>query len=61
MSEDQLEHFVLELIQPGTTPNPWRSFLETYGQGVFHFCIRINDDLIQKLLNGAILSLDELR
>jgi catechol 2,3-dioxygenase-like lactoylglutathione lyase family enzyme len=39
----KLDTFVLELIQPGTTPSPWRSFLETYGQGVFHFCIRVND------------------
>lgn len=47
MSEYLLEHFVLELIQPGTTSSPWRSFLETY--------------LTQKLLNGMILPLDELR
>ena len=39
----QLDHFVLELIQPGQTPSPWRTFLERNGQGVFHFCIFVND------------------
>ena len=39
----QLDTFVLELIQPGPTPSPWGAFLETHGQGVFHFCIRVND------------------
>lgn len=106
----QLDNFVLELIQPGQTPSPWRAFLEKYGQGVFHFCILVNDrkvfqqklagigvnppyhigyhpggsysyvdsreqlglelsvndqadytDLIQQLLNGLTLPLDELR
>ena len=106
----QLDNFVLELIQPGPTPSPWRTFLEKNGQGVFHFCILVNDrkvfqqilsdigvnlpyhigyhpggsysyvdskerlglelsvnnqadytDLIQKLLSGMALPLDELR
>lgn len=39
----QLDNFVLELIQPGPTPSPWRAFLEKHGQGVFHFCILVND------------------
>jgi methylmalonyl-CoA/ethylmalonyl-CoA epimerase len=39
----QLNNFVLELIQPGPTPSPWRMFLEKYGQGVFHFCVLVND------------------
>ena len=106
----QLDNFVLELIQPGETPSPWRTFLENNGQGVFHFCILVNDrkvfqqrltdigvdlpyhvgyhpggsysyvdsreqlglelsinnqadctDLIQKLLGGMAMPLDELR
>lgn len=106
----QLENFILELMQPGPTPSPWRAFLEKNGQGVFHFCIFVNDrkvfqqrlaemgvnlpyhigyhpygsysyvdskaqlglelsvntqgdyaDLIQKLLSGAALPMDELR
>jgi len=106
----QLDNFVLELIQPGPTPSPWRAFLEKHGQGVFHFCILVNDrkvfqqrladisvnlpyhigyhpggsysyvdskeqlglelsvnnqadytDLIQKLLSGMTLPLEELR
>jgi methylmalonyl-CoA/ethylmalonyl-CoA epimerase len=39
----QLENFVLELLQPGQTPSPWRSFLEKNGQGVFHVCIFVDD------------------
>jgi methylmalonyl-CoA/ethylmalonyl-CoA epimerase len=39
----KLDQFVLELIQPGETPSPWGAFLEKYGQGVFHFCIFVND------------------
>ena len=39
----QLENFVLELIQPGQFPSPWRTFLEKHGQGVFHFCILMDD------------------
>jgi methylmalonyl-CoA/ethylmalonyl-CoA epimerase len=105
----QLDNFVLELLQPGPTSSPWRIFLDKNGQGVFHFCILVNDrrvfqqtlsdigvdlpyhigyhpggsysyvdskeqlgldlsvndqadytDLIQKLLNGLVLPLDEL-
>lgn len=39
----QLGNFVLELIQPGQTPSPWRAFLEKNGQGVFHFCVLVED------------------
>lgn len=39
----QLANFVLELIQPGQSPSPWRSFLEKNGQGVFHFCVLVED------------------
>jgi methylmalonyl-CoA/ethylmalonyl-CoA epimerase len=39
----QLDNFVLELIQPGQSPSPWRAFLEKNGQGVFHFCVLVND------------------
>jgi len=39
----QLDNFVLELIQPGESPSPWRAFLEKNGQGVFHFCILVDD------------------
>jgi hypothetical protein len=31
------------LIQPGATPSPWRAFLEQFGQGVFHFCINVDN------------------
>ncbi|MBL8096410.1 MAG: VOC family protein [Anaerolineales bacterium] len=39
----QLAGFVLELIQPGASPSPWRTFLEEHGQGVFHFCVLVDD------------------
>jgi catechol 2,3-dioxygenase-like lactoylglutathione lyase family enzyme len=39
----QLDNFVLELIQPGQSPSPWRAFLEKHGQGVFHFCVQVAD------------------
>ena len=39
----QLDGFVLELIQPGETSSPWRTFLEKNGQGVFHFCVLVDD------------------
>ncbi len=39
----QLDNFVLELIQPGQSPSPWRAFLEKNGQGVFHFCVLVDD------------------
>jgi len=39
----QLDNFVLELIQPGLSSSPWRAFLEKNGQGVFHFCLLVED------------------
>lgn len=38
-----LGQMVLELIQPGESPSPWRAFLEKHGQGVFHFCVVVKD------------------
>lgn len=34
-----LGNFVLELLQPGPGPSPWRAFLDRNGPGVFHFCV----------------------
>jgi methylmalonyl-CoA/ethylmalonyl-CoA epimerase len=42
----KLEGFILELIQPGENPSPWRAFLDKNGQGVFHFCILVNDRVL---------------
>jgi methylmalonyl-CoA/ethylmalonyl-CoA epimerase len=39
----QLDNFVLELLQPGQTPSPWKTFLDKNGQGVFHFCVLVNE------------------
>jgi methylmalonyl-CoA/ethylmalonyl-CoA epimerase len=52
----QLENIVLELLQPGQTPSPWRDFLERSGQGVFHGCIFVGDRKIfqQKLFDIGV-------
>lgn len=52
----QLDNFVLELIQPGPAPSPWRTFLEKNGQGVFHFCLLVNDRKVfqQKLADIGV-------
>lgn len=42
----KLDGFILELIQPGESSSPWRTFLENNGQGVFHFCILVNDRVL---------------
>jgi len=39
----ELDNFVLELIQPGQSSSPWRTFLDKHGQGVFHFCVLVDD------------------
>lgn len=53
VAEYQLENFVLELIQPGQSASPWRTFLETNGQGVFHFCVMVDDRKgFQQTLSG---------
>lgn len=39
----ELGNFVLELLQPGAMPSPWKAHLDQYGQGVFHFCVLVND------------------
>jgi methylmalonyl-CoA/ethylmalonyl-CoA epimerase len=54
----QLENFVLELLQPGQSSSPWRSFLEKNGQGVFHVCIFVDDrKVFQQKLSGIGLGL----
>ena len=35
-----LGNLVIELMQPGPTPSPWRDFLDRNGPGVFHFCVQ---------------------
>jgi methylmalonyl-CoA/ethylmalonyl-CoA epimerase len=50
----QLEHLVLELIQPGQSPSPWRAFLDRNGPGVFHFCLLVGDrKVFQQTLSSA--------
>jgi hypothetical protein len=39
----QLQNIILELIEPGKTPSPWRNFLEKNGQGVFHVCMFVDN------------------
>lgn len=50
----RLGGFVLELIQPGPGPSPWRAFLDRNGQGVFHFCVLVDD---RKAFQGTLAGL----
>lgn len=52
----QLGNFVLELLQPGETPSPWKAHLDKYEQGVFHFCVLVNDRKVfqQRLSNIGV-------
>lgn len=38
-----LGNLVIELMQPGAGPSPWRKFLDANGPGVFHACVRVED------------------
>jgi methylmalonyl-CoA/ethylmalonyl-CoA epimerase len=38
-----LGNFILELLQPASSPSPWRAFLDQNGPGVFHFCLQVVD------------------
>ena len=38
-----LGNLVIELMQPGPTPSPWKDFLDRNGPGVFHFCLQTED------------------
>lgn len=38
-----LNHMIIELIQPAESLSPWRTFLDNHGQGVFHFCLFVDD------------------
>ncbi|MCA9891766.1 MAG: VOC family protein [Anaerolineae bacterium] len=51
-----LGNFVLELLQPGETPSPWRAFLEKNGPGVFHLCVLVDDRKVfqQTLANMGV-------
>ena len=39
----ELDNFVLEMLQPGETPSPWKAHLDRYRQGIFHFCVLVDD------------------
>ncbi len=38
-----LGNIILELLEPGPTPSPWRTFLDKNGQGVMHVCLFVGD------------------
>ncbi|WP_138751316.1 VOC family protein [Paenibacillus sinopodophylli] len=50
----ELEHLILELMQPAESPSPWRTFLDHHGQGVFHFCMFVDDRKSMYSKLGAI-------
>ncbi len=43
VAKHDLGHLVLELMQPGPGPSPWRDHLDRHGQGVFHVCLQVDD------------------
>lgn len=39
----EADTFVLELVQPLSSPNPLQDFLNKNGQGIHHFCLAVDD------------------
>lgn len=46
-----LTNVIIELMEPGKGPSPWRDFLDTKGPGVFHFCVQVEEpkEIFQRL------------
>lgn len=39
----QLENILLEFVQPGKKPSPWRTFMDKHGEGVQHISFVVPD------------------
>ena len=39
----QLENILLEFVQPGKNPSPWRTFMDEHGEGVQHISFVVPD------------------
>ena len=53
----QMKNVSLEFVQPGEMPSPWKTWLETHGEGIQHiaFCVEDRDqakEFIQKELGA---------
>ena len=40
----ELENLVLEVVQPGPEPSPWKTFLEKHGEGLMHLAFLVPDE-----------------
>lgn len=40
----ELENLVLEVVQPGDEPSPWKTFLEEKGEGFMHMAFLVPDE-----------------
>ena len=40
----ELDNLVLEVVQPGEEPSPWKTFLEKHGEGFMHIAFLVPDE-----------------
>ncbi|MBR2259962.1 MAG: VOC family protein [Blautia sp.] len=40
----ELDNLVLEVVQPGPEPSPWKTFLEKHGEGLMHLAFLVPDE-----------------
>ena len=40
----ELDNLVLEAVQPGEEPSPWKTFLEKHGEGFMHMAFLVPDE-----------------
>ena len=40
----ELDNLVLEVVQPGDEPSPWKTFLEKHGEGFMHIAFLVPDE-----------------
>lgn len=40
----ELDNLVLEVVQPGEEPSPWKTFIEKHGEGFMHIAFLVPDE-----------------
>ncbi len=40
----ELDNLVLEVVQPGQEPSPWKTFIEKHGEGFMHIAFLVPDE-----------------
>lgn len=40
----ELDNLVLEVVEPGAEPSPWKTFLEKHGEGFMHIAFLVPDE-----------------